>query len=96
MDDVSRRCQDLIAGTKIRFNGPQKVDTEFAATTVHVCVCVYVHVCVCMCVCVRAAVVRVVRRQMCGVSDCLVGQHAYRLRSGVGRDGSPVICFDDN
>ena len=38
----------------------------------------------------------VVQKVQCGVSNCQVGQHAYRLRSGTGRDGSPVICFDDN
>jgi hypothetical protein len=33
----------------------------------------------------------------CGMQEaCPAGQFAYYLKSGVGRDGSPIMCFNDN
>ena len=31
----------------------------------------------------------------CGVTEeCGSGKYAYRIKSGEGRDSSPIICFD--
>lgn len=74
-----------MSGIRLDYCCLSVVNALCSQAAVVVCMRVYASICI--------AVQKVTQ---CGVSGCFVGQHTYKLRSGEGRDGSPVICFNDN